>query len=145
MHEQVVQAYPPESGQVSHLLVRDVRFLVLPVNDLGGGNRESLKPELLDAGRQQQGGPVEEEIELAVVVEVKRRGFILDIFKDSVDQSLSESDSPVEFLACPLVQEEFIPDPCDIRHPEERNVQVQGEFPEVFGVFLLLGHESPLY
>ena len=145
MDKEVAPAHPPQPGQVAHFLVGEMRFLVLPVEHLGGRDGKSVVPELLDTGSKQVSCPVQEEIELAVVVKIEGSRLVLYIIENTIDEPLAYRYSPVESLFDLVIQEELIPDSGDVRHAEKRNSQVQGEFLEILGVLLFLGHEIPFY
>jgi len=145
MDKEVAPAHPPQPGQVAHFLVGEMRFLVLPVEHLGGRDGKGSMAALLDMGCKKEGCPVEEEIELAVVVKIEGSRPVLYLLEHTADEPFSHRYSSVETIPDLFIQEEFIPDSGDVRHAEQGGPEVQGEPPEAFGVLLFCAHEIPFY
>ena len=110
--------------------MRDMGELVRPVHDLGGGDGQGLEARLGDPGGDEQGPAVEEEIELAVVVEVEGRRPVVDILKNRAQDAHPQRNRPVEAVLQAVGEQEITPDLGDVRDSEDREAQVEAVLPE---------------
>ncbi len=95
--KKIIAADPTQAGQQSYLLMRNMGCLFFPIDDLGSRNWERIGAELLKIRGQKKSSPVEEKIELPIVMKIERSRLILDIFQDGVRYSLSKCNSPGKF------------------------------------------------
>jgi len=123
--------------------MRYMRPLVFPIDDLGSGNGEGLKTEILNMVGEKKSPPVQEEIELPVVVKIERGRLGLDILENGVRKPLPQSYGPVESRFERLGEKKFFSDPGDIRRAEKRKSEVPAIFLDQAVIFLLFGHCSP--
>jgi hypothetical protein len=82
--KQVVSAQPAKACCNGNPFMRQVSLLTLPVDNLGCGDGKRPVPALLDLQRQTEGNAVEEKICLAVVMQVKLGGPVVNIFQHGI-------------------------------------------------------------
>ncbi len=119
--------------------MRDMRPLVLPIDDLGRRHGKRLEAEILEKGREQKGAPVEEEIRLSIMMEIEGRRLVDNVFEDAVRKPLSQGQGPGELRLQHGRQEEFLPEGGDVGHPEKREPQIERIAAHMFKSFLAHG------
>ncbi len=135
MDKKVVSSDVAQPGPNRDFFMGDMGRLFLHVQDLGGGNRKSPETGGLDIRGQVESRPVQEKIELPVMMKIKRRGMVFDIFKDRIQNPPRERNGPVEPASHALGKAEFRPKVGNVGDPDGGEAQVESFCFQSFGVF----------
>jgi hypothetical protein len=127
--EEVVAADPAQAGQPGDGFMWDVGPLVLPIDDLGRRHGKGLEAEVLEEGRKQERAAVEEEIRLAVMMEVEGSRLVLDILENAVRQPFRQGQGPRKSDFERRPQQEFILDGRNIGHAEKGKSRLEAMLP----------------
>jgi hypothetical protein len=114
--------------------VRDMAFLVDPVDDLRRRNGKGMESGFLNPGGQKKSAPVQKKVQLPVMVEIKGGGMIVDIVEDVIHEPLAESQGPVESIPERFGKKEFAADGRNIGRGGERKSEIQRGLLEAFGI-----------
>jgi len=128
--QKIMAADPTQSGQTGDLFMGDMSQLVFPIDDLRGGYGESLEAEILETAGQEKRRPIEKIIHLAVMVEIKRRGMVLDIVEDGVGELFGQNDGTGKTAPQTARKEELIADGNNVGDAEKRKTQFAAKRPD---------------
>ena len=128
MDKKVISSDPSYSSQAPELFMGKMSLLLFPINDLRSRDRERSEVILPNERGQKQGGPVKKKIELAVVMEIKRGGPIVDIVENRIQHPFAKHDGPAVRVPEFLVEPELRADFSDVGDAEDLYSVVAGEF-----------------
>ena len=132
VNEKIVPTDPAKSRQPADRFVGDLAALAFPIDGLGGRDRERSMAQVLDEGGEQEGAPVQEGVQLPVMMKIERGGAVSDILENGVEKAAAQRNPEGEGIAEIVPEPEIRPGFADIGDPAQGKTDLQGFFLDPF-------------
>lgn len=119
-------------------------LLCFPVDNLGGRNGQGIEAKVLNVRREEKCGPIQEKVELAVMMKIKWCRLVFNFFQDGVCRSFSERNRPMKSHFYGIGQAKFVPCRYDIGYAKERCPETEAIIFKLFIIFALFRHKGSL-
>jgi len=128
VNEKVVPADPAQSRKPADRFMGDLAALAFPIDDLGGRDRERSMAQVLNEGGEQERPPVQEGVQLPVMMKIERGGGVPDILENGVEKAAAQRNPEGEGIAEIVSKLEIRPGFADIGDPAQGKTDLQGFF-----------------
>ncbi len=88
--QKVIPTDPPDSCCLGDVLMGEMASLTLPVDELGGGYRESSISKILDCVCQDKPQGVEKNVHPLVMVKVERSRSVFNVIQDGIGEVIPD-------------------------------------------------------